>query len=171
VPSTSSRRRGPEPARPPAPAPPRLSRGRTLPVVPQRPLAVPFGAAFGGLVAAEEFYLAWLLWEPRAGLEWFVAVPVALAVLALAGAAMLLLGRRGAWLPLTVSSALLLVLLVLLAVLFGALGGGQALWWALLLLVGPVGCLALVLRREVRGWRGAAARRPAGGARRTARSG
>jgi hypothetical protein len=170
VPSTSSRRRGAEPARP-APAPPRLSRGRALPVVHHRPLAVPFGAAFGGLVAAEELYLAWLLWEPKSGLEWFVAVPVALAALALAGVVLLLLGRRRAWLPLALSSALLLGVLLLLAVLFGALGGGQALWWALLLLVGPVACLALVLRREVRGWRGAAARRSAGGARSTARSG
>jgi hypothetical protein len=139
--------------------------------VAQRPLAVPFAAAFGGLVAAEALYLAWLLWEPRSGLEWFVAVPVVLAVLALAGVALLLLGRRRGWLPLTISSGLLLGVLLLLAVLFGALGGGQALWWALLLLVGPVGCLALVLRREVRGWRGAAARRSAGGARRTGRSG
>jgi hypothetical protein len=142
-----------------------------VPAPDQRPLAVPFAAAFGVLVAAEALYLAWLLWDPGSGLEWFVAGPLVLAVLALAGAALLLLGRRRAWLPLTVSSALLLVALLLLALLFGALGGGQALWVALLLLVAPVVCLCLALRREVRGWRGGvAARRPPGGARRTGRS-
>jgi hypothetical protein len=141
-------------------------------VIDQRPLALPFAAAFGVLVAAESGYLAWLLWEPRAGLEWFVAVPLVVAVAALAGVALLLLGRRRAWLLLVVTSVVMLVVLLLLAVLFGALGGGQALWWALLLLVGPIGCLALALRREVRCWRGRpAARRPAGGARRAARSG
>jgi hypothetical protein len=139
-----------------------------VPLVEQRPLAVPFAAVFGLLVAAEEGYLAWLIWEPGAGLDWFVAVPLALALLALAGAGLLLLGRRWAWLPLAVSSVLLLLALLFLAVLFGVLGGGQALW---LLVVGPVGCLALVLRREVRSWRGgSAARRPAGGARRAART-
>jgi O-antigen/teichoic acid export membrane protein len=150
---------------------PRLGRGRPVPVVEVRPLAVPFAAAFGLLVAAENGYLAWLLWEPSVGLEWFVAAPLALALVALAGSALLLMGRRRAWLLLTVASALLLLVLLFLAVLFGALGGGQALWWALLLLVGPVGCLCLALRREVRDWRGhPAARRPAGGARRTGRS-
>jgi hypothetical protein len=152
----------------PAAAPPRLSRGRALPAAPQRPLAVPFAAAFGVLVAAEAAYLAWMVWEPSAGLEWFVAVPLVLAVLALAGAGLLLLGRRWAWQPLAVSSVLLLLALLFLAVLFGALGGGQAVW---LLVVGPVGCLALVLRGEVRRWRApGAARRSAGGARRTGRS-
>jgi O-antigen/teichoic acid export membrane protein len=136
-----------------------------------RPLAVPFAAAFGCLVAAENLYLAWLLWEPRVGLEWFVAVPLVLAAATLAGVALLLLGRRRAWLLLSACSTLLLLVLLFLALLFGALGGGHALWWALLLLVGPVGCLALALRREVRGWRGRpAARRSRGGARRTGRS-
>jgi hypothetical protein len=139
-----------------------------VPVVDVRPLAVPFAAAFGLLVAAENGYLAWLLWEPSLGLEWFVAAPLALAVAALGGAALLLLGRRRAWVLLTVAGALLLLVLLFLAVLFGALGGGRALWWALLLLVGPVGCLSLAPRREVRDWRGhPGARRSPGGARRT----
>ncbi len=65
----------------------------------------------------------------------------------------------------------LLLGLLALALLFGALGGGAALWQALLLLAGPIGCLALVLRRPVREWttRGRAAR-PAGGRRAAPRS-
>jgi hypothetical protein len=59
-----------------------------------------------------------------------------------------------------------------LAVLFGALGGGSALWAAVLLLVGPVGCLVLTLRRAVRTWRGSGAgTRPGGGPRGRAPSG
>jgi hypothetical protein len=54
----------------------------------------------------------------------------------------------------------------LLAVFFALLGGGSAMWSALLLLVGPVGCLALSLRRPVREWT-----RPAGRARRGRRAG
>jgi hypothetical protein len=51
-------------------------------------------------------------------------------------------------------------------VLFAALGGGSALWGALALLIAPVGCLVLALRREVRNWtRPRRARRPAGGRR------
>jgi O-antigen/teichoic acid export membrane protein len=142
-----------------------------VPVVDERPLAVPFAAVFGGLVAAEYLYLAWLLWDPRAGLEWFVSAPLVLAAAGLAGAVLLLLGRRRAWLLLTVAAALLLLALLFLTVLFAALGGGHAWGWApLLLLVGPVGCLALAVRRDVRGWRGRSARRPPGGARAAGRS-
>ena len=51
-------------------------------------------------------------------------------------------------------------------VLFAVLGGGSALWGALALLIAPVGCLVLALRRPVREWtRAGRARRPAGGRR------
>ena len=160
MPSPSARRS------PRAAAPP----GAASTAVERRPLAVPFAAAFGVLVAAEDLYLAWLLWEPDHGLEWFVVVALLMALAAVAGAALVLLGRGRAWLVLAAASALPLLALVALVLLFGALGGGQAMWSALLLLVGPIGCLALTLRRSVRAWTGAdPARRPAGGARRAGR--
>jgi hypothetical protein len=59
-----------------------------------------------------------------------------------------------------------LVGLLGLAAFFALLGGGQAVWWALLLLVGPVGGLALALQRPVRAWtRPARSARGAGRAR------
>jgi hypothetical protein len=169
MPSTSSRarvaaRRSPRPAPPVRP---------TTPPPSGRPLEAPFAAAFGVLVAAEHLYLGWLLLDPEA-LGWYAAVPAVLAVLAAAGAVLVLLGRGRGWVPLTVASALLLLGLLGLVVLFGALGGGAALWQALLLLLGPIGCLALTLRRPVRAWtsprttRGR--RRSAGGRRSGARS-
>jgi hypothetical protein len=51
-------------------------------------------------------------------------------------------------------------------VLFAVLGGGAALWGALALLIAPVGCLVLALRRPVREWtRRDRPSRPAGGRR------
>jgi hypothetical protein len=128
-----------------------------------RPLEAPFAAAFGVLVAAEYVYLGWLLLDPEA-LGWYAAVPAALAVLALVAAALVLLGRGRGWIALTALSGLLLLGLLGLVLLFGALDGGAALWQALLLLVGPAGCLALTLRRPVRRWtaRGGEGRGPAG---------
>lgn len=64
------------------------------------------------------------------------------------------LGRGRGWIVLTAGSVLLLLTLLALVLLFGALGGGAALWQALLLLIGPIGCLALTLRRPVRAWSG-----------------
>jgi hypothetical protein len=147
MPSSSSRsraatRRSPRPApRPPA--------ARTAAA---RPLLAPFAAVFGVLVAAEDIYLAYLLWEPDRGWYWYVFVPVLLAVWAVAGAAMVWLGRGRGWLVLSAAAVLPLLAMVGLVVLFGVLGGGQAMWWAVLLLVGPIGCLALTLRRPIREW-------------------
>ena len=164
MPSTSSRprvaaRRSPRSAplaRPPA---------RTVPV---RPVEAPFAAVFGALVAADYLYLGWLLLDPEA-LGWYALVPAVLAVLTLAAAVLVLLGRGRGWIPMTVLSTVLLLGLLALVLLFGALGGGAALWQALLLLVGPIGCLALTLRRPVRAWTTRRARRPPGGRRTTAR--
>jgi hypothetical protein len=132
-----------------------------------RPLQVPFACAFGLLVAVEEAYFVWLL-----SFGWYFAVPLVLAGATLAGTALVWWGRPGGWLALAVSSLLPLLGMLALAVIFGYLGGGTAFWSALLLLTGPVGCLALTLQRPVRRWRGAAAgTRSTGGRRTAARSG
>jgi hypothetical protein len=113
---------------------------------------VPFAVVFAGLVAVEELYLGWLLWEPDPGWHWYVLVAVALAAWTVAGAVLVWQGRPRAWLVLVAASTLPLLLLVGLTVLFGALGGGEALWWALLMLAGPIGCLVLTAGRPVREW-------------------
>ena len=134
----------------------------------ERPLAVPFAAFFGLLVAAEDVYLAWLLWTPEIGWDWFMAGPLLLAVLAVTGSALVLTGRPRGWVVLAVGAVLPLAGLVVLAAFFAVLGGGQALWAAVLLVVGPLGCLLLTVRRPVREW--TRARRPPGGRRKPARS-
>jgi hypothetical protein len=120
---------------------------------------VPVAVLFGLLVAAVDGYLAWLL-----GVGWYLAVPVVLAVAAVAGAALVWAGRRRAWVLLAAAAAVPLLGLLALVFLFGVLGGGSALWAALLMLIAPVGCLALVLRRPVRRWcdAGAPTRSPGG---------
>jgi hypothetical protein len=64
VPSTSTRRAGP-----PAPRHRRpLGRGLVVaPSAPVRPVAAPFAAVFWLLVAAEDGYLGWLLWDAEPG--------------------------------------------------------------------------------------------------------
>ena len=129
--------------RSPRPAP----RPAVAPVTPVRPMLVPFAVVFGLLVAAVDGFLAKLL-----DFGWYLAVPVVLGVGAVAGAALVWWGRRLGWAVLALAAALLLLGLLGLVVLFGLLGGGAALWAALLMLVAPVGCLAVVLRRPVRRW-------------------
>jgi O-antigen/teichoic acid export membrane protein len=136
--------------------------------VPQRPQEAPFAAVLGLLVAAEYGYLSWLLWDPAAGLDWFVVVPLVLAAVAVAGAVLVVLGRGRGWVVLTVVSVVLLLGLLVLVAIFGALGGGAPLWQALLLLIGPIGCLALTLRRPVREWTTPVRARRSSGGRRTA---
>ncbi|GAB3193386.1 hypothetical protein GCM10027261_08410 [Geodermatophilus arenarius] len=118
-----------------------------------RPLTAPFAAAFGLLVAAEDLYLGWLLWDglpPRWG--WYLAASAVLALPAVAGAALVWAGRGRGWLVLAVAAVLPLLLLLGVALLFGALGDGSSVGWALALLVGPAGCLALTVRRPIREW-------------------
>lgn len=148
----STTRRSPRPApRPRGPVPSRGSAGR--------PLLVPFAAVFGLLVAVECGYLTWLL-----SVGWYLAVPLLLGVAAATGAVLVWLGRRRGWLLLAIAAALLLLALLALAVLFAVLGGGTALWSTVLLLAGPVGCLAFAPRHSVRSWRGPG---PSPGGRRT----
>jgi hypothetical protein len=120
-------------------------------------------AVFGVLVAVEDAYLVWLLWTPEVGWDWFMLVPLLLAVAALAGAAAVFLGRRRGWLVLAVAAALPFAVLLVLVVLFAVLGGGTAMWSAVGLLLGPVGCLVVALRPPVRQWTSAG--RSAGGRR------
>ena len=134
---------------------------------PVRPLLVPFAGIFGLLVAAEEAYFVWLL-----SFGWYFVVPLVLAVATVTAVLLVWWGRRGGWVLLVVSAVLPLLGLLGLALLFGYLGGGLAFWSALLLLVGPVGCLALTLRRPVRRWARAGTPSPStGGRRAAARSG
>ena len=157
MPSSASRSRAPA-RRSPRPAP----RGVAA-APPERPLAVPFAAFFGLLLAAEAAYFAWLFRTPDVGWDWFVAAPLLLAVLAGAGAVLVFTGRAGGWLVLALAALVSLVGLLLVAGFFAVLGGGPAVWSTLLLLVGPLTCLVLSLRRPVREWTGR--RRPQEGAR------
>ena len=118
----------------------------------ERPLTAPFAAVFGGLVAAEELYLGWLLWEPDPGWHWYVFLAVALAGWSVAGAVLVWQGRPRAWLVLAAAGTPLLLLLVGLSLYFAAAGGGAALWWSLLMLVGPIGCLVLAVGHPIREW-------------------
>jgi O-antigen/teichoic acid export membrane protein len=141
------------------------------PGVGERPVLVPFAVVFGVLVTAEDLYLAWLMWTPEVGWDWFMVVPLLFAVLALAATVAVFRGRARGWLLLAVAAVLPLIGLLILAVLFALLGGGQATWAAVLLLVGPVGCLVLALRRPVREWsRPVRVTRPPGGRRGTGSS-
>ena len=166
--SSSSRSRAasrPAGRRSPRPAPrDRLDTGP----VGQRPLSATLAAVFGLLVAAVDGYLTRLLWTPEVGWDSYMLVPVLLAVLAVAAAAAVFLGLRRGWLLLALAAALPLGGMLAVVVLFAVLGGGAALWGALALLIAPVGCLVLALRRPVRAWTGADhQRRPAGGRRGT----
>jgi signal transduction histidine kinase len=137
-----------------------------------RPVLAPFAAVFAVLVAVEYLWLAWLLRDPQVATSWSVAVPAVLAVLALAGAVLVVLGRARAWVLLAVVSVVLVLSLLGTAALFGALGLGAVAGQALLLLVGPVGCLVLAVRRPVREWtRPARATRAPERGRRTQRTG
>ena len=141
---------------------PRAAPRRQPPSAPAgRPVLAPFAAVFGILVAAEYLWLAWLLRDPEVSTAWVVVAPGVLAVLALVGAALVVLGRSRAWVLLAAVSVVLVLCLLGTALLFGALGLGAVVGQALLLLVGPVGCLALAVRRPVREWtRPAPATRP-----------
>jgi len=162
MPSSSSRSRVPV-RRSPRPAP----RGTNAVTPPrERPLAVPYAAVFGFLLAVEVLYLGWLVWEPEPAVDRFLVVPLMLAVSAALGSVLVLTGRRGGWAVLALAAVLALVVLLGLVFLLGALGGTGTMWAAALLLVGPLVTLVLALRRPVREWCGnGRARRSPGGRR------
>jgi hypothetical protein len=59
-----------------------------------------------------------------------------------------------------------LAAVLMLVLVLGALGATDQMWFAVPLVVGPLGCLVLALRRPVREWAGLRpARRSAGGRR------
>jgi hypothetical protein len=156
MPSTSTRRPGSATARPR----PRRPVGRgfpATPTTPARPVTAPFAAVFGLLVAVEDGYLGWLLWNADPDWGWYLLLPGVLAAGALTGAVLVLRGAPlGRWASgsavLAVGCLLPLLGLLGLAVVFALLGGGQAVWWSLVLLVGPIGGLVLGLHRPVRQW-------------------
>jgi hypothetical protein len=155
MPSTSTRRPGSatprnRPRRP-------IGRGFAAAPTPVRPVTAPFAAVFGVLVAVEDAYLGWLLWNADPGWGWYLLLPVVLVVGALTGAVLVLRGAPlGRWAGgsavLAVACLLPLLGLLGLTVFLALLGGGQAVWWSLVLLVGPIGGLALGLQRPVREW-------------------
>lgn len=127
-------------------------------------MLAPFAAVFGVLVAVEDLYLAWFLRTLDVPLVWSVGVPLLLAALALGGAVLVFLGRARGWIVSSAAAVVPLLGLLGLALLFGYLGVGAWMWSSLLMLIGPIGCLALVLRRPVRDWTSPAraTRRPGG---------
>jgi hypothetical protein len=155
MPSTSSRRPGAaatqqRPRRP-------LGRGFAVaPPEPVRPVQAPFAAVFGGLVALEDAYLGWLLWDADRSWSWYLLVPLLLLVAALAGAVLVLrgrsLGRVSGSAVLAWSCVLPLLGLLALAVFFAAFADGESAIMSLVLLVGPLGGLVLALRAPVREW-------------------
>ena len=155
MPSTSTRRAGAaairhRPRRP-------LGRGFVVPPpAPVRPLEAPFAALFGGLVALEDGYLGWLLWDADRSWSWYLLVPLLLGAGALLGAVLVLRGRGlgpvSGSAVLAWSCVLPLLGLLVLALFFAAFGDGAAAWLALVLVVGPLGGLVLALRRPVREW-------------------
>jgi hypothetical protein len=137
----------------------------------QRPLAAVFAAVFGALLTAEVLFFGALLVLPDVRLD---RVTVVIAVLALAGATgslMVFQGRRGGWILLAVTAVGALAAVMMMVLVLAALGATAATWAAVLLTVGPLGCLVLAPQRSVRAWAGLrSARRPAGGRRGPARS-
>jgi uncharacterized membrane protein len=146
MPSSASRSRATT-RRSPRPAVRPVDRGGA-----ERPLAVPFAAFFGVLVAVEDAYLAWLLWTPEIGWDWFMLGPLLLAALALAGAAMVFTGRARGWLVLAMAALVTLAGLLAMVAFFAVLGGTREAWSTMLLVVGPLACLGLTLRPVVRAW-------------------
>ena len=144
MPSTSSRsrvtRRSPRAA------------GRTSAPQQGRPPVVPFAVVFGLLLAVEVLYLGYLLWEPAPAFDWYLVVPVVLAVLAVIGSVLVLRGRARGWIVLAVAAVLPLAALLAFAFVLGALGAVAEMWAAFLLTAGPIGCLVLATRRPVRQW-------------------
>jgi hypothetical protein len=137
----------------------------------ERPLAVPFAAAFGALMAGEVLFLGVALLLPDFRLDRFTVVFLVLVLWAVAGSLMVLQGRRGGWIVLVIVALGGVAAVLILVLILAALGATGSAWAAALLTVGPLGCLVLAPQRSVRQWTGAsAARRSAGGRRGSGRA-
>ena len=86
MPSTRSRARTAQRRSPRAAGRPAAPAGR------ERPLVVPFAVAFGLLMAVEALYLGYLLWEPAPAFDWYLVVPVVVAVVAVTASLLVLCG-------------------------------------------------------------------------------
>jgi hypothetical protein len=119
---------------------------------------------FGLLMAAEVLYLGYLLWEPAPALDWYLVVPVVVAVVAVTGSLRLLQGRSRAGMLLASTAVVVLIALLVLVLVLAAFGATAEMWSAVLLAAGPLGCLVLATRRPVREWTapGRATRSPGG---------
>jgi hypothetical protein len=136
-----------------------------------RPLVVAIAAVFGALLAAEVLFLGGMPLLSDGRLNRFTVVFLALFVGAVAGSLMVVQGRRGGWIVLMIVAAGGLAAVLILVLVLAALDVAGVAWVAVLLSVGPLGCLVLAPQRSVREWsRAGAARRSAGGRRRAARS-
>jgi peptidoglycan/LPS O-acetylase OafA/YrhL len=138
----------------------------------RRPLAASFATAFGALLTAEVLFFGFLLVLPDPRPDRIALTTAVLVVAGAAGSLMVFQGRRGGWVLLVVAAVGTLAAVLVLALVLGALGLTGQMWAAVLLAVGPTGCLVLALQRSVREWAGRdRARRPAGGRRAAGRSG
>jgi hypothetical protein len=145
---------------------PRAAGRVAAPVVRRRPPAVPFAVAFGLLTAVEVLYLGYLLWEPAPAFDWYLVVPVVVAVLAVVASLLVLRGTPRSWMLLAGTAVVPLAALLVLVFVLGAFGATAETWSAVLLMTGPLGCLILASRRPVREWtRPRRATRSAGGRR------
>ncbi len=146
MPSTSSRARATQRRSPRAAGRP------VAPPVGQRPPVVPFAVAFGLLMAVEVLYLGYLLWEPAPAFDWYLVVPVVVAVVSVVAALLVLRGTARAWMLLAGTAVLPLVALLVLVFILAGLGATAEAWSAVLMTTGPLGCLILATRRPVREW-------------------
>ena len=132
----------------------------------ERPLAVAVAAAFGALLAAEVLFLSVVLLLPDFRLDRLTVVFLMVFLGAVGGSLMVIQGRRGGWILLVIVALGGLAAVLILVLVLAALDATGSAWAAVLLTVGPLGCLVLAPQRSVREWAAAgAARRSAEGRR------
>lgn len=113
---------------------------------------MPFAVVFGLLMAVEVLYLGYLLWVPAPGLDWYLVVPVVIAVAAVVASLLVLRGTARSAMLLAGVALLPLAGLLVLVFILASLGAGAEAWLAVLMATGPLGCLILATRRPVREW-------------------
>ena len=103
-------------------------------------------------MAVEVLYLGYLLWEPAPALDWYLVVPVLVAVASIVASLLVLFGKARGWMFLAGTAVLPLVALLVLVFILASLGATAEAWSAVLMTTGPLGCLILATRRPVREW-------------------